>query len=56
MVKLKCWILTSRKKGTNNKFTEVGPYKFSKKSDFGNFNRLKKDNTSQDLKLKKVKC
>ena len=52
----KCYILTSRKKGTKQKFSNSGPYKFPKKSMFGSFSLLKKVNPTLDLKFKKVKC
>ena len=56
MPKLKCWILMSRKKGTKRKFSNAGPYKFPKKSDFGSLSSLKKSNPNSDLKFKKIKC
>jgi hypothetical protein len=49
--KTKRYILVGRKKGTNNKFDNMGFYVFDKKSKFGSLARLKKDNPTYDLQI-----
>ena len=43
------YILVGRKKGTKGKFKNMGPYEFSKKSDFGSMTRLKRNNPNYEL-------
>ena len=43
------YILVGRKKGTKGKFKSMGPYEYSKKSQFGSLAKLKRDNLGWEL-------
>ena len=45
------FILVGRKKETKNKWMNMGPYEFDKKSDFGSLSRLKRNTDGYDLQL-----
>ena len=51
-----CYILESRKKNTQQKFENAGPYIFDKKNKFGDFGVLKRANPNLDLRIAKIDC
>ena len=45
------YILVSRKKGTNGKFRNAGPYEYAKKSQFGSLARIRKNNIGYEFMI-----
>lgn len=45
------YILAGRPKGTKVPFTNLGPYEYPKKSQFGNLARIKRDNPSFEIMI-----